>query len=58
VIFRQHLSDPPSTSGFVGVGIEKPGLAYAWNGCSGEDCYGVLRLVPMARVLAAVSKGM
>ena len=56
VIFRDRLSDPPPTSGFVGVGIEKPGLAYAWNGCSGMNCYGVLRFVPMARVLAAVSK--
>ena len=50
-------SDPPPTLGFVGVGIEKPGLAYAWDGCSGEDFYRTLRFVPMARVLAAVSKG-
>ena len=57
VIFPDHLSDPPPTLGFVGVGIEKPGLAYAWDGCSGEDCYGTLRFVPMARLLAAVSKG-
>jgi hypothetical protein len=48
VIFRR-LSRP---SGFVGVGIEKPGLAYAWDGRKG----GNLRFVAMARVLAAFSK--
>jgi hypothetical protein len=56
VIFRR-LSQPPATLGFVGVAIEKPGLAYAWDGCKGQDCYGNLRFVPMARVLAGVSKG-
>src|SRR5512133_60051 len=53
VIFRR-LSPSP-TSGFVGVAIEKPGLAYAFDTCGGADCHGVLRYVPMAGVLRAVS---
>jgi hypothetical protein len=55
-VVLRRLSQTPQ-SGLVGVGIERPGLAYAWNACDGQDCFGVLRFVPMARVLAAVSKG-
>jgi hypothetical protein len=51
VAFRKR-----QTTGFLAVGIEKPGLAYAWNTCNGTDCHGVLSFVPMARVLAAVSR--
>ncbi len=55
VIFRR-LTRPPATVGFVGAGIEKPGLAYAWDARKGQDYYGNLGFVAMARVLAAVSK--
>jgi hypothetical protein len=49
---------PPATFGFVNVQIEAPGLVYAVNEYTNKlGGYGRLVFVPMARVFAAVSKG-